>query len=84
MYMCLCKDHSEFGITGNASLKNWDVNADLKRLTVPTLIIGAKYDTMDPEHMKWIANEVQNGRFFFALTEATFRNTMILKPIFQA
>ncbi|MNR54416.1 Proline iminopeptidase [compost metagenome] len=20
---------------------------------------------MDPEHMKWIANEVQNGRFLF-------------------
>ena len=29
--------HSEFGITGNASLKNWDVNARLKTITVPTL-----------------------------------------------
>jgi proline iminopeptidase len=57
--------HSEFGITGNASLKNWDVKARLKTLTVPTLAIGSKYDTMDPEHMKWIANEVQNGRFLF-------------------
>ncbi|MDI6047993.1 proline iminopeptidase-family hydrolase [Flavobacterium yafengii] len=57
--------HSEFGITGNATLKNWDVKARLKTLTIPTLSIGSKYDTMDPEHMKWIANEVQNGRFLF-------------------
>ncbi|WP_016990627.1 proline iminopeptidase-family hydrolase [Flavobacterium sp. ACAM 123] len=57
--------HSEFGITGNASLKNWDVKDRLKTITVPTLAIGSKYDTMDPAHMKWIANEVQNGRFLF-------------------
>ena len=56
---------SEFGITGNATLKNWDVKSRLKTLTIPTLAIGAKYDTMDPEHMKWIASEVQNGRFLF-------------------
>ncbi len=57
--------HSEFGITGNASLKNWNVKNRLKTLTVPTLAIGSKYDTMDPDHMKWIANEVQNGRYLF-------------------
>lgn len=56
---------SEFGITGDATLENWDVTAKLKTLTVPTLSIGAKYDTMDPKHMEWIANEVQNGRFLF-------------------
>lgn len=56
---------SEFGIAGDATLKNWDIKAKLKTITVPTLSIGAKYDTMDPEHMKWIANEVQNGRFLF-------------------
>jgi len=56
---------SEFGMTGNATLKNWDVTDRLKTLTVPTLTIGAKYDTMDPEHMKWISKEVQNGRFLF-------------------
>jgi proline iminopeptidase len=57
--------HSEFGITGNASLKNWDVKNRLKTLAVPTLSIGSKYDTMDPEHMKWIGKEVQNGRFLY-------------------
>jgi proline iminopeptidase len=56
---------SEFGVTGNATLKNWDVKARLKTLTIPTLAIGSKYDTMDPEHMKWISKEVQNGRFLF-------------------
>ncbi|TRX42795.1 proline iminopeptidase-family hydrolase [Flavobacterium restrictum] len=56
---------SEFGITGNASLRNWDVTTRLKTITVPTLVIGAKYDTMDPEHMKWMSKEVQNGRFLF-------------------
>jgi proline iminopeptidase len=56
---------SEFGITGNATLKDWDVTAKLKTITVPTLSIGAKHDTMNPEHMKWISEEVQNGRFLF-------------------
>jgi proline iminopeptidase len=55
--------HSEFGMTENASLKNWDVTDRLKTLTVPTLSIGAQYDTMDPKHMEWISTEVQNGRY---------------------
>ncbi|MDA8734371.1 proline iminopeptidase-family hydrolase [Flavobacteriaceae bacterium] len=52
---------SEFGIVGDASLKNWDVTDDLKKLEIPFLSIGAKYDTMDPIQMEWMANEVQNG-----------------------
>lgn len=54
---------SEFGIKGDATLKNWDVKDLLHNITVPTLTIGATYDTMDPEHMKWIASEVKNGDF---------------------
>jgi proline iminopeptidase len=54
---------SEFGIKGDATLKNWDVKDQLHKITVPTLTIGATYDTMDPEHMKWISTEVKNGRF---------------------
>lgn len=57
--------HSEFGMTGNASLKNWDITAQLKNIKVPTLVIGATYDTMDPKHLEWMANEVQKGRFLF-------------------
>ena len=54
---------SEFGIKGDANLKYWDVKADLNKITVPTLSIGATHDTMDPEQMKFISEEVQNGRF---------------------
>jgi proline iminopeptidase len=57
--------YSEFGITGNATLKDWDRKDDLKKISVPTLSIGAQYDTMDPTQMEWIANEVQNGRYLY-------------------
>jgi len=55
--------HSEFGMTGNATLKNWDVTSQLKTIKTPTLVIAGTYDTMDPKHMEWVANEVQNGRY---------------------
>jgi proline iminopeptidase len=53
---------SEFGITGDATLKDWDVSDRLNEIKVPTLMLGAKYDTMDPKYMEWMATEVQNGR----------------------
>ena len=55
--------YSEFGITGDANLKDWDRKADLSKISVPTLVIGATYYTMYPEHMEWMSKEVQNGRF---------------------
>lgn len=57
--------YSEFGITGDAVLKGWDIKDRLKELTVPTLVIGAAHDTMDPGHMEWMAGEVQKGRYLF-------------------
>ena len=57
--------YSEFGITGDAVLKDWDVKDRLKELEVPTLVIGAQYDTMDPNHMEWMAGEVQQGRYLY-------------------
>ncbi len=54
---------SEFGIAGN--LEKWDVTSQLKNITLPTLTIGAKHDTMDPEHMKWMSTAVQNGSYLF-------------------
>jgi proline iminopeptidase len=51
---------SEFGVAGR--LAHWDRSRDLPRIKVPTLTIGAIHDTMDPEHMKWMATQVQNGR----------------------
>lgn len=56
---------SEFGMAGDATLKDWDITDDLKNISVPTLVIGAEYDTMDPKHMEWMANEVQNGRYLY-------------------
>ena len=54
---------SELGASG--MLETWDRTADLPQIAVPTLVIGAKYDTMDPKHMEWIANTVQHGRYLY-------------------
>lgn len=54
---------SEFGMYGDATLKNWDVTGELPKLSVPTLVIGAGHDTMDPLHMEWMSEQVANGRF---------------------
>jgi proline iminopeptidase len=54
---------SEFGISGK--LEQWDVKASLKNITVPTLVVGAKHDTMDPTHMEWMSKEVKNGSYLF-------------------
>jgi proline iminopeptidase len=55
--------HSEFGMTPNAILGDWNRSADLPRINVPTLTIGAAHDTMDPKHMEWMAGQVQQGRY---------------------
>lgn len=52
---------SEFGISGK--LANWDVKDQLKNIKTPTLTIGGKFDTMDPEHMKWMSTQFPAGRF---------------------
>ena len=57
--------YSEFGITGDATLKDWDVKDRLKEIEVATLVIGAQYDTMDPSHMEWMSEEVKNGRYLY-------------------
>ena len=56
---------SEFGVAGNATLRSWDRKADLKKIQVPTLSIGAQYDTMDPQQMEWMAEQLPRGRFLF-------------------
>jgi proline iminopeptidase len=52
---------SELGASGK--LADWDRTADLGRIAVPTLVIGARYDTMDPAHMESMAAKVQKGRY---------------------
>lgn len=52
---------SELGASGK--LEQWDRTTDLNEISVPTLVIGAQYDTMEPGHMEWMAGAVQNGRY---------------------
>jgi len=54
---------SELGLTG--TLSDWDRTADLPKITVPTLVIGARYDTMDPAHMEKMAKRLPNGRYLY-------------------
>jgi proline iminopeptidase len=54
---------SEFGISGR--LENWDVSKQLSTILVPTLVIGAQHDTMDPEHMKWMSTQFKNGTYLY-------------------
>ncbi|MEN9335588.1 MAG: hypothetical protein RLZZ500_575 [Bacteroidota bacterium] len=54
---------SELGISGK--LTDWDVSNALKNIQVPTLVIGAKYDTMDPEYMKWMAQQFPKGTYLY-------------------
>ena len=52
---------SEFGVRGK--LEKWDRTQDLDKINVPTLVIGATYDTMDPKHMEWVASQIKHGQF---------------------
>ncbi len=52
---------SELGASGK--LLNWNRTGDLGKITVPTLVIGARHDTMDPRHMEWMAGQVVRGRY---------------------
>jgi proline iminopeptidase len=54
---------SEFGVAGDAKIKNWDIRHQLSEISVPVLTIGGAYDTMDPKHVEWISTEVRNGRY---------------------
>jgi proline iminopeptidase len=57
----LMQGPSELGASGK--LADWDRIADLDRISVPTLVIGATHDTMDPKHMEVIAGRIPKGRF---------------------
>jgi len=75
---------SEMGASG--SLEFWDRTGDVQRIMVPTLVIGAQYDTMDPRHMEWMAGEFPRGRYLYCATgshmamyddQATYFNGLI-------
>ncbi|HJU84724.1 MAG TPA: proline iminopeptidase-family hydrolase [Holophagaceae bacterium] len=54
---------NEFVITGR--FKDWDRWADLPRIKVPTLVIGAGHDTMDSGQLQRMAKLLPRGRFHF-------------------
>jgi proline iminopeptidase len=54
---------SEFGIAGK--LTHWDRSGDMKNIRIPCLTIGAKDDTMDPTHMKWMADQMPKGSHLY-------------------
>lgn len=56
---------SELGTSAEAKLARWDRVSDLHRIDVPTLVIGARYDTMDPAHMEMIAGLLPKGRYLY-------------------
>ncbi|HWP42260.1 MAG TPA: proline iminopeptidase-family hydrolase [Blastocatellia bacterium] len=59
----LMQGPSELGASGK--LVEWDRTADLDKIAVPALIIGAQYDTMDPAHMEMMSRRVQRGRYLY-------------------
>jgi proline iminopeptidase len=54
---------SEFKTSGR--LLHWDISNRLKEITVPALMVGAKYDTMDPKYMGWMSKQVKNGQYLY-------------------
>ena len=54
---------SEFKTGGR--LINWDVSKQLKDIKVPTLVEGAKYDTMDPKYMEWMSKQLPKGKYLY-------------------
>lgn len=56
---------SELGIGKRAKLANWRRFDELTSVDVPTLVIGARHDTMDPAHMEKVAGRLPNGRYHF-------------------
>jgi proline iminopeptidase len=54
---------SELGASGK--LLHWDRTADLPTISVPTLVIGARHDTMDPGYMEMMAGKLPRGTYLY-------------------
>ncbi|MFB9079219.1 proline iminopeptidase-family hydrolase [Flavobacterium procerum] len=59
----LMQGPSEFGISGR--LAKWDIKNRLHEIEIPTLMIGAKYDTMDPKAMEEQSKMVKKGVYLY-------------------
>jgi proline iminopeptidase len=56
---------SELGSSPDATLAHWDRTAELATIDVPTLVIGARHDTMDPAYMEMMAGRLPRGRYLY-------------------
>jgi proline iminopeptidase len=56
---------SELGISADAKLARSDRFEDLATIEVPTLVIGAEHDTMDPRHMEAMAAKLPHGEYLY-------------------
>ncbi|WP_276942213.1 proline iminopeptidase-family hydrolase [Ferrimicrobium acidiphilum] len=56
---------SELGMSADAKLAAWDRVNDLEKIVVPTLVIGARYDTMDPAHMEMMSERLPRGHYLY-------------------
>jgi proline iminopeptidase len=61
---------SEFEATGR--MKGWDRWADLPKIKVRTLTMGARYDEMDPEDMRRMATLLPRGEAWVSATGSHF------------
>ena len=59
----LMQGPSELGASGR--LVDWDRSADLNRIAVPTLVIGAGHDTMDPAWMQAMSRRLPRGEYLY-------------------
>ncbi|MHA1932694.1 MAG: hypothetical protein ACW96X_09160 [Promethearchaeota archaeon] len=55
------QESSEFGIRGK--LETWDRTQEINKINVPTLVIGATNDMMDPKHIEWVVSQIKHGQF---------------------
>jgi len=56
---------SELGISPGAKLACWDRTDQLSSIEVPALVIGARYDTMDPAYLAMMADRLPAGRYLY-------------------
>ncbi|NMO56117.1 proline iminopeptidase-family hydrolase [Actinoplanes sp. TBRC 11911] len=56
---------SELGLAKDAKLAGWERTERLGEIDVPTLVIGARHDSMDPAYMEMMAGRLPQGRYLF-------------------
>lgn len=57
------QEPSEMGASGK--LEKWDRTQDLSKLAMPTLVVGARYDTMDPAYTEMMSKRIPHARYLY-------------------